>query len=127
VAGVTRATVDLVEHPGRVGEIEEAVLGERRRHHVLVGRDAAERNRVGDLQSLGGIAVDAGERREALPVISAMIHQPVLRFLVGIDEPLRRHVGRVCGPRHHGGGEQNAADRMIAHCHEIPPKIDDHR
>ena len=34
------------------------------------------------------------KRREPMRAVVAMVHQPVLRLLVGIEEPLRRHIGR---------------------------------
>ncbi len=80
--------VDLVEHAPGIGDVEEAVLGERRRLVEFVAGAAAERHRIGELEVLDVVLVDARERREALAVIGAMVHQPVLRLLVGIDEPL---------------------------------------
>jgi hypothetical protein len=32
-----------------------------------------------------------------------VIHQPVLRLLVGIGEPVRRYVSGECGRSQHGG------------------------
>src|SRR5215468_6001266 len=44
-----------------------------------------------------------------------MVHQPVLRLLVGIDEPIGRH---VCGERwrrQHGSREQRIANESTSH------------
>ena len=85
--------VDLVEHAPLIDDVEEAVLGERRRLQVLVRRGAADRDRIGELEVLDVRLVDPLERRVTLRVIGAVVHQPVLRLAVGIDEPLRRHLG----------------------------------
>ena len=95
--------VDLVEHAPGIGDVEEAVLGERRRLQELVAGAAAERHRIGELEVLDVVLVDARERREALPVIGAVVHQPVLRLRIG--EPLRRHIG---SGRERRSGEQHA-------------------
>ena len=92
-AHVAGAAVDLVEHAPLVDDVEEAVLGERGRFQVLVRRGAADRDRIGELEVLDVRLVDLVERRVALRVIGAVVHQPVLRLVVGIDEPVRRHVG----------------------------------
>jgi len=41
-------------------------------------------HRIGEPQSLDVALVDARERREALAVVAAMVHQPVLRLLSGL-------------------------------------------
>ena len=120
-ADIAGAAVDLVEHPGGVGDVEKAVLGERGRHDILVGGAAAERDGIGELEPLDVALVDAGEGREALTIIGAMVHQPVLRLLVGIDEPLRRHVRSQCGPREHAAEEQRSPDRTVASRHRVLP------
>ena len=88
-AHVARAHVDLVDHAPLVDDVEEAVLGQRRRLQVFVGRRAADGDRIGELEALDVVLVDLVERRVALRVIGAVVHQPVLRLLVGIDEPIR--------------------------------------
>ena len=92
-ADVAGAHVDLVEHAPLIDDVEEAVLGQRRRLQILVAGGAADRDRIGELEVLDVVLVDLVERRVALRVIGAVVHQPVLRLLVGIDEPIRRHVG----------------------------------
>ena len=96
-AGIARGAVDLVQHAPGVGDVDEAVLDKRRRLDPFVAGGTAERHRIGELEVLDVVPVDAGERREALAVIGAVVHQPVLRLAVGIEEPFRRHVGRQHG------------------------------
>ena len=79
-AGVAGGAVDLVEHACRIGDVDEAVLGERGRLHELIGGDAAQRHGVEELQILDVRLVDLVERRIALAVIGAVVHQPVLRL-----------------------------------------------
>src|SRR5262249_33672847 len=70
--------------------------------------------------------VDARKRREPLTIVAAMVHQPVLRLFVGIEEPLRCNVGsqgRSCGGEH-AARQQRDADRTIALCHESLPFCD---
>jgi hypothetical protein len=114
-ADVPGGGVDLVEHAPGIGDVEEAVLGERCRLDEFTAVGAGERHRIGEFQALDVGLVDAGERREALAVITAVVHQPVLRLLVGIEQPLRRHLGRQhgrCGE--HAAGEQRCEQRLIA-------------
>jgi hypothetical protein len=92
-AHIAGAAVDLVEHAPLIGEIEEPVLGKRRRFEVLVCGSAADRNRVSDLERLHVPFVDLVERRITLRIIGAVIHQPVLPLPVGIDESLRSDLG----------------------------------
>ena len=89
-AGIARGGVDLVEHAPGIGDVEEAVLRQRRRLVGLVAGAAAERDRIGELEVLDVALVDPVEGREPLAVIAAVVHQPVLRLLVGIEEPFRR-------------------------------------
>ncbi len=72
--------IDLVEHAPLVGDVEEAILGERRRFEVLVRRGAADRYRVSELEILHVAFVDLVQRRIALCVVGAVVHQPVLRL-----------------------------------------------
>jgi hypothetical protein len=76
-----------------IDHVEEAVLGERRRLQVLVGRSAADGDGIGELERLDVALVDLLEWRVALGVVGAVVHQPVVRLLVGIGEPIRRHLG----------------------------------
>src|SRR5215471_11091685 len=69
--------VDLVEHAPGIGRVEESVLDKRRRHGELAAGAAAERHRIGELQILDVLSVDARQRREALAVVGAVVHQPV--------------------------------------------------
>ena len=46
---------------------------------------ARERHGIDEPQSLDVVPVDAGEGREPLAVIGAVVHQPVLRLLVGLS------------------------------------------
>jgi amidase len=57
--------------------------------------------RIGELEALDVIFVDARERREPLSVISAVVHQPVLWLLVRIHQALRRHFRRQRRSYHH--------------------------
>ena len=91
-AHVAGAHVDLVDHAPLVDDVEEAVLGQRRRLQVLVGRRSPDGEGIGELQALDVVLVDLVERRVALRVVGTVVHQPVLRLLVGIDEPIRSHV-----------------------------------
>ena len=118
---VAGAGVDLVEDVPGIRDVEETVFGERRCVGELVAGAAAERHRVGELEVLDVVLVDPRERREALAVIGAVVHQPVLRLLVGIEEPFRRHVGRHCGPRQHAARQKCSVERNVASCHRMPP------
>jgi hypothetical protein len=73
---VAGAAVDLVDHAPRIRDVEEAVLGEWGRLVALVAAAATERNGVGEPKVLNVALVDAGERGEALAIISAVVHQP---------------------------------------------------
>jgi hypothetical protein len=46
----------------------------------------------------------------AVPLVGAVVHQPVLRLAIGIDEPGRRHFGgeRRHRRNQHGDGEQRS-------------------
>ena len=119
-AHVAGTPVDLVEHAPLVDDVEEAVLGERRRLQVLVRRSAADRHGIGELEVLDVGLVDLVERREALRIIGAVVHQPVARLLVGIDEPVRRHVGgEGAGAQGEDGaaGEQQVAQGCMSRLH----------
>ena len=103
--------VDLVEHAPLIDDIEEAVFGERRRLEIFVRGRAAERDRISELEVLDVVLVDGVERRIALRVIGAVVHQPVLRLLVGIDQPIGRDVAGQCRrAREHGAGQQQRTD-----------------
>ncbi len=117
-AGVAGGGVDLVEHARRIRDVDEAVLGERGRLHELIGGDAAQRHRVEELQILDVRLVDLVERRIALAVIGAVVHQPVLRLRIG--EPLRRHVCRERRTRNHGAGQEHSPYRTVV-SHRVPP------
>ena len=120
-AHVARTHVDLVDHPPLIDDVKEAVLGQRRRLQVLVGRGAADRDCVGELEVLDVVLVDLVERRVALRVVGAVVHQPVLRLLVGIDEPIRSHVAgesRKCRERG-DAAEQKLTDAVG---HGLPPR-----
>ena len=109
-AHVARAHVDLVDHAPLVDDVEEAVLGQRRRLQVLVGRRSPDGEGIGQLQALDVVLVDLVERRVALRVVGAVVHQPVLRLLVGIDEPIRSHVaGEGRAGRERGGAARAEA------------------
>src|SRR5215471_13595058 len=83
-AGVAGAAVDLVDDAPLVDDVEEAVLGQRCRLQVLVRRRAADRHRIGELEALDVVLVDARQRRITMRIIGAVVHQPVLRLLVGV-------------------------------------------
>jgi len=61
-AHCARGAVDLVEHAPGVGDVEEAILGERGGLDPLVAGAAAERHRVGELEAFDVRLVDALER-----------------------------------------------------------------
>ena len=107
-ADIARSRVDLVEHPPGIRDVEEAVLGERRRLDEFLGGAAGERNREGELQVFDIVLADAGKRREALAVIAAVVHQPVLRLAIRIGEPGRRDLGREGRRRREHAAEQAA-------------------
>jgi hypothetical protein len=92
--GVAGPAVDLVQRAPRIGYVDEAVFNERRRLDVFVAGRAGKRHRVGELEILDVALVGARQRREALAIVRAMVHQPVLRLAIRIEQPLRRHVGR---------------------------------
>ncbi len=116
-ADVARRAVDLVDHAPGIDGVEKAVLGERRRLVELVAGRAAERHRVGEFEPLDVPLVDAIERRIALAVIGAVVHQPVL--WLGIGEPRGRDLGgkRRCRRDHHAAGEQRVTDRACTFPH----------
>jgi hypothetical protein len=76
-----------------IDDIEESVFRQRSCLQVLVEAGTAERDRIGKLERFDVAGVDLVERRIALRVVAAVVHQPVLRLLVDIGEPLWRHVG----------------------------------
>src|SRR6266481_1130660 len=82
---------------------------------------ARERDRICELEALDVVLVDAGERREALAVIGAVIHQPVLRLPIRIEQSVRRYVGGESGRRQHAGREQGISDRPIVSRHDLLP------
>src|SRR5262249_61202377 len=79
----------------------------------------------GELEVLDVIPVDARERREALAIVGAVVHQPVLRLAVRIEKPFRRHVGGECGRCHwqQGTRQQCDMDRITALCHGVLPIV----
>ena len=83
------------------------------------------RHRIGELELADIFLVDPVERRIALRVIGAMVHEPVLRLPVGVDEPLRRHVPRHrrAGRQRRGARQQQFADRAITPPHGSPPVL----
>src|SRR5262249_50219398 len=83
---------------------------------------AADGDRIGELEVLDVGLADLVERREALGVVGAMVHQPVVWLLVGVDQPLRCHVGGERQPRGDGGdaGKQKLAD---AGGHGLPARF----
>ena len=126
-AGIARRDVDLVEYAPGIGDVEEAIFGECGRLVVFLAGRVTQRNRICKSQPFDVALVDRVERREALRVIGAVIYQPIVRLLVGIDEPLRRHLGRddrqYCGEREHRyAGECEAGRPALPH--GIPPSID---
>ena len=58
----------------------------------FIAGPATERYSVGKLEALDVVSVDPGQWRKPLAIIGTMVHQPVLRLLVGVDEPIRGHV-----------------------------------
>src|SRR5262249_10517088 len=75
-ADVAGGCVDLVDDAPGIHRVEEAILGERRRLAEFVAAAAAKRDRVGELEALDVAAINAIERRIALAVIGAMVHEP---------------------------------------------------
>ena len=86
-----------------IDDVEETILDKRRRLDILIRRRATERHRVGEVQRFNVLPVDLVERRETLAIIGAMIHQPVLRLLVGVYQPLEGDLRR----ERRGAGEHN--------------------
>src|SRR5204862_7372862 len=85
VAGVAGAAVDLVQDAPRIGNVDEPVLDQRRCFAPFVASRAAEYNRIGELEIFDVVLVDARERREALTIVGAVVHKPVLRLVIGVD------------------------------------------
>src|SRR5262249_29072709 len=122
-ADVARGNIDLVEHAPTVGDVEKAVLHQWRCMNDFHAGPAAERHRVSEPQSLDVAFVYAGEWRETLAVVAAMVHQPVLRLFVRIEEPLCRDLSGQGRNRdgEHAARQQRDADRTVALCHECLP------
>ncbi len=118
-SGFSRPHVDLVDDAPVVDDVHEAVLDQRRRLDGLVAVGAADRDREQQLEVLDVVLVDLLERREPLGIVAAVNHQPVLRLLVGICEPLIGHLGRGCAGderrRRNRAGEQEAAQGCVLH------------
>ena len=102
----TRAHVDLVDHAPDIGDVEEAVVNQRRRLDVFVGGRSAQRDREGELEIPGVRLVDDVERREPLRVVVVVVHQPVARFR--IEQAL---VGDICGARPRQARRQDHATK----------------
>src|SRR5260370_65247 len=64
----------IFEHPPRVGDVDEPVFNQRRCFHPFVAGRPAEWDRIGELEVLDAVPVDARERREALAVVGAVVH-----------------------------------------------------
>jgi hypothetical protein len=63
-------------------------------YSAAVALRAAKWHRISELQVLDIISVDEGERRISLRIIGAVVHEPVLRLVVRIHEPLWGNLGR---------------------------------
>ena len=120
-ADIAGTRIDLVEDVPGIGHVEETVLSERRRVGEFVSRTAAERHRIGELEVLDVVAVDARERRKALTIVSAMVHQPVLRLLVRIHQPVRCNLRSYCRPCQHAACEKRSLEGNVTSCHECLP------
>src|ERR1700692_138602 len=94
----------------------EAVLRERGRLEVLVRRGTADRDRVGQLEVLDALLVNLVERRVTLRIGGAAVYQPVLRFSIRINQPIRRHFGGDRWSRHaqNSGCQENESQRVAA-------------
>ena len=85
-------SVDLVERAPAVARVEEAVVDERM--HFGLGAvlpdvlHAAERHRPDQPQVLHVLAVDLRQLRVARRRVIAVHHQPVLRLVLRIDQPI---------------------------------------
>ena len=91
---------------------------------IFVRRRAAERHRVGEVERLDVLLVNLVEWREALTIVGAMVHQPVLRFLVGVDEALKCHLCGECGrTAQHGRGKHEIGQFQTSRGHRFSPLI----
>ncbi len=84
--------VDLVDRTPSIGDVEEAVLGNRRAFEPAMAPDAAafdtaEMHGPGDLQVLHVIAVDLLQRGEPVSRVILMMMKPVARLLVDVEQP----------------------------------------
>jgi len=128
-ANIPRSAIDLVQHAPGIGDEDEPAFGERSCVDEFIAGAAAERHRIGELEVLDVTLVDPCQWRIALAVVSAVIHQPVLRLLVRIDQPIRCDVGCQCGRCHneHAACEQGISDRTreacLGSCHDVLPFI----
>src|SRR5437588_6578783 len=86
--------VDLVDDAPDVGDVEEAVIDQRRRFDVFVGRHTAQCYREGELEILDVGFVDDIQWREPTGAVIVVIHQPVLRLR--IEEALVADIGSAC-------------------------------
>jgi hypothetical protein len=85
--------VDLVDRSPAVGDVQEAVFGDRRALEPTMRPDAAtlqaaELQRPNDLEVLDGLAIDLVQRRKAMGGIVLVRQQPVALFLVSIDQTI---------------------------------------
>ena len=98
--GAPRATgdVDGIDAAPAIGDVHDAVFDQRRALEITEGiapaaLQPAQRNREDRPQVLDRLGVDGGQRRKAVALIIAVIEQPVLRLLAGIERALERHLG----------------------------------
>ena len=126
------ARVDLVERAPAVGRVHEAVVDERidlaLRAVLSDVLHAAERQRPDHPQVLDVVAVDLRQLRIAGRRVVAVHHQPVLRLVLRVDQPVpvdrhrvlpdescRRH-RRDRDARRHCGAEPSSPSARLDTC-----------
>src|SRR6516225_2091357 len=101
LASVRLAHVDLVERPPAVGGIHHAVVDER--VYLVLGAvlpdilHSAERQRPDQPEVLDVVPIDLRQLRISGRPVVAVHHQPVLRLVQGVDQPVSVHGHGVLG------------------------------
>jgi hypothetical protein len=92
-----------------IGHVHEAVLDQRRSFERFVGGGAPQRDGKAQLEVLDIGLVDRRQRRMALGAEIAVIHQPVMRLAIGLEQALVRYIGGAQAGRRYA--HSKAAER----------------